>query len=186
MQGSELLQLGHQRQRRVLHLLLIPLLIAIMYWYDWNTTTVITCSIFLAMTVYYSFAHTLNRHVTIDPARKEVEIEWVQWGLFSIDKRRCSFDEFSAVRYHTYHYGSHDNLPEAQFGLYLVHSVADLWPCGDTGLDSYEPRYDRDMAVKVAQVMGLPLQESDDEPWADKPKFKKMVVFSELEAAGQR
>lgn len=179
MQGREPLQLGHQRQRRVLHLLLIPLLIGFMYWNDWNTSAIFTCSIFLAMTVYYSFAHALNRHVTIDPARKDVEIEWVQWGLFSIDKRRCSFDEFSAVRYHTYHHGSYDNPPEAQFGLYLIHGVADLWPCGDTGLDTYEPKYDRDMAIRVAQVMGLPLQESDDEPWADKPRFKKTTVVSD-------
>lgn len=177
--GLELLQLGQQRQKRVVHLLLVPILVGTMYWYDWNTTTVITCSIFLAMTAYYSFAYALNRHVTIDPIRKEVEIEWMQWGLFSIDKRQYPFDELSTVRYHTYRYGSHDNPPEAQFGLYLVHSVADLWPCGDTGLDSYEPKYDRDMAVRVAQMMGLPLQESDQEPWADRPKFKEMAGFSE-------
>jgi len=96
-----------------------------------------------------------------------------------MDKRRYPFDDFSSVRYHTYLYGSHDNPPEAQFGLYLVHSVADLWPCGDTGLDWSEPKYDRDMAVAVAQMIGLPLLESDDEPWAYKPKFKKTTLFSE-------
>ena len=73
--GLEPLQLGHKRRLRVLHLLLVPILLMIMYWYDWSTTTVITCSIFLAMVAYYSFAHALNRHVMIDPTRKVVEME---------------------------------------------------------------------------------------------------------------
>ncbi len=176
------LQLGHQRQIRMGHLALIPIcipiLLLIMYWYDWAISVVIPCCFFLFVVVYFSLT-AQNRHITIDPARKEVEIEWIQWGLFSFDKRRCPFDDFSSVRYHTYHFGSHDNPPQAQFGLYLVHSVADLWPCGDTGLDWSEPKYDRDMAVAVAQMMGLSLLESDDEPWAYQPKFKKMMYFSE-------
>ena len=143
-----------------------------MHWYDWTITAVVPCCFFLFVVLYLSFK-ALNRHVTIDPVRKEVEIEWLQWGLFSIDKRRSPFDKFSAVRYHTYQRAWHDSPPETQFGLYLVHSVSDLWPCGDTFLDWSEPKYDRNMAVKVAQMMGLPLLESDDEPWAYKPKFEE-------------
>lgn len=132
MQGSEdidlqPLQLGHQRRVRVIHLVFIPVLILIMYWYDWTSQVVMPCCFFLSVVVYMSIS-AQNRHITIDPVRKQVEIEWIQWGIFSIDKRRYPFDDFSAVRYHTYYYGSHDNPPEAQFGLYLVHSVADLWP----------------------------------------------------------
>lgn len=152
-----------------------------MYWYEWASQVVIPCCFVLFVVLYLSFS-AQNRHVTIDPARKEVEIEWVQWGLFALDKRRYPFEEFSAVRYHTYQYGPHDSPPEAHFGLYLVHSVADLWPCGDTGLGISEPKYDRDMAVRVAQMMGLPLQESDDEPWAIKPKFKETTDFTRSDA----
>ena len=189
MQGSEHidlqpLQLGHQRKIRVIHLVCIPILFLIIYWYDWASSAVIPCCFFLFVVVYISFS-AQNRHISIDPIRKEVEIGWIQWGIFSIDKRRYHFDEFSAVRYHTYLHGTHDNRPEAQFGLYLVHSVADLWPCGDTGLDRSEPKYDRDLAIAVAQMMGLPLLESDDEPWADRPRFKKTTLFSEPSCANQ-
>lgn len=166
------LHLGHQRKPHFVHLLFVPILILIMYWYEWSSQAVIACSIMLAATVYWSLTRALNRHVTIDPIRRMVQIEWIQWGLISLDKRICPFSEFSAVRYHTYQHGIYDNPVEAQFGLYLVHEVADLWPCGDTGLDSSdEPKYDRDMAVAVARLMELPLLESNDAPWADQPTF---------------
>ncbi len=174
------LQMGHQRKIRVKHLVFIPLLFLIMYWYDWASQVVTPCCFALFAVVYVSLS-AQNRHVTIDPARKEVTIEWVQWGLFTLDKRRYPFDSFSAVRYHAYQHGPHDSPPETQFGLYLVHSVADLWPCGDTGLDANEPKYDRDMALTVGQMMGLPLLESDDEPWAVEPRFKETVISAKAD-----
>jgi len=82
MQGSEQidlqpLHLGHQRQIRMGHLALIPIcipiLFLIMYWNDWASSVVVPCCFFLIVVVYVSFS-AQNRHITINPASKEVEI----------------------------------------------------------------------------------------------------------------
>lgn len=168
---------------RITHLLLIPYILLAMFCFDWHVLAVTLGSLAMIGLLLYSVFFAQTRQVTIDPKQRLVCMERKRWGIFVTQKRHAAFAEFSAVRYHTYDIILEDNWRDEvkfpQLGLYLVLGKQELWRLGDSGASRSEPKYYRNTAVTVAQMMGLTLMESDDEPWAYKPKIKKTTLFSE-------
>jgi len=174
------LHLGHPRRVLWVHLTLLPLPVVAMWIGNWEVIAVVLFSFILGLQIIYSFFFAINRHVTIDPIKRTVLYEKLQWGLSISERREASFDDFVAVRYYTYMIMIEDNgqeVPDTRHGLYLLHRKMQQWRCGDSGMLPGEPLYFRNTAVTVAQMMGLPLEESDDHAQTYRPKIKKSTCF---------